>query len=379
MDTHHRDATSCAIAHKIPFLGFPIILENMSTMRMIMKHLKLGPIIFKYIEPQTSSQGESWLLELSTPRTQKFNAEVEQQLFDSISNFLFQRKLHLTPSRIRFNMIDRISCDLVRTIGPHIFRKRRPLLIENAYRHKNIQSVPSSVVVHTPVTLVHPSSSAQSNSPGPAATQMTQTSSKRVSAVPPTQRIYAAIPAPPSLAVSPTVPEKSKPSATPPKKEEVVKPSTDLVLPEPREVVNTRISLISETQTYALSRLRDHNLRGMIRRYLAYFHDTDFCLNGETKFSILIHLSSEGLPNTRKEIEQLYFKYFDLYGVKKQDVEKDLEWMRAHLRTNQLVRLKQASDAWDSHNCVVFGPSAKKIYPADLRSGTCDPELCLLM
>lgn len=95
-----------------------------------------------------------------------------------------------------------------------------------------------------------------------------------------------------------------------------------------------------------LTKLRDRSLFDIVRGYLAYFAGTEDAevVNGESRISSMVKIRSDGLP-LGGELEGLYFRFLQQYGITTDEARRDLEALAAHIRQTRRMRLQAYRDA----------------------------------
>lgn len=97
---------------------------------------------------------------------------------------------------------------------------------------------------------------------------------------------------------------------------------------------------------YLLNRLAVNEIFDRARKILAFFGShKNICYNGDTYISLMAALHNDGVKVSVEDLETLYYEFFELRDVKKEDVESDLRMFSENITTHRLLHLAAASEA----------------------------------
>ena len=97
--------------------------------------------------------------------------------------------------------------------------------------------------------------------------------------------------------------------------------------------------------TYLLSRFRESEIYSKTRLYLSYFYNKspNICINGLSRISLTMFLSSQGLPTDPNELRQIFFKFHTKYeNLRPTDIEEDLKGLGLYMSSERTRHLANA-------------------------------------
>lgn len=144
--------------------------------------------------------------------------------------------------------------------------------------------------------------------------------------------------------------ETQKSTFAKPRNEQIASTS----LADPLESVTsrlTKLSVNSEDQRYALSRLREERTFDLVRRYLGNLRYSKDVADsaGNTFYTATVALKSSGLP-IGSELEELYYKFCTtVINLKRTDVDKDLIICRRQEESSRIIRVQTIREKTNSY------------------------------
>jgi hypothetical protein len=106
------------------------------------------------------------------------------------------------------------------------------------------------------------------------------------------------------------------------------------------------VKLTRLSPRYALQRLRDRALFGLVRDYLGYFARTKDgeIVRGESRVTAEVKIRSEGMP-VGPELMQLYCEYLSAHGITKKAAMEDLDQVDRYMVTARRMRVQAARES----------------------------------